>query len=87
MKQYALIALLLLVLSVLLFVPLPQDKVVFLDVGQGDAILLQSGTQQVLIDSGQGNVVLERLAEEVPWFDKTIEVLVSTHPSRDHVEG
>jgi competence protein ComEC len=65
----------------------PQDKVVFLDVGQGDAILLQSGTQQVLIDGGEGMQVLERLAEEMPWFDRRIEVVIATHPDRDHLEG
>lgn len=65
----------------------PEDKVVFLDVGQGDAILLQSGTQQVLVDGGPGMGVLQRLGEEMPWFDRRIEVVVLTHPQRDHMEG
>jgi len=65
----------------------PEDKVAVLDVGQGDAILLQSGTAQALIDGGQGRVVLQRLAEEMPWFDRTIEVIMVTHPQRDHMEG
>lgn len=69
------------------FVPAPADKVVFLDVGQGDSILLQQGTQQVLIDGGAGMAVLERLGEELPWFDRTIEVVISTHPDQDHLEG
>lgn len=68
-------------------VPMPSDKVVFLDVGQGDAILLQHKTSQVLIDGGQGMAVLQRLGEEMPWFDRRIEVIVSTHPDRDHLEG
>ena len=65
-----------LVAVILLFgiVPMLDDKVVFLDVGQGDAILLQNGTRQVLIDGGQGMMVLRRLAHELPWFDRTIEV-------------
>ena len=65
----------------------PEDKVVFLDVGQGDAILLQSGTQQVLVDGGPGMDVLSRLGEEMPWFDRYIEVVVLTHPQKDHMEG
>ncbi len=65
----------------------PEDKVVFLDVGQGDAILLQSGTQQVLVDGGPGMDVLSRLGEEMPWFDRRIEVVVLTHPQKDHMEG
>ncbi len=64
-----------------------SDKVVFLDVGQGDAILLQSGINQVLIDGGQGAMVLERLSEEMPWYDRKIEVVIATHPDRDHLEG
>ena len=64
-----------------------EDKVVFLDVGQGDAILLQSGVQQVLVDGGPGMDVLSRLGEEMPWFDRRIEVVVLTHPQRDHMEG
>jgi len=69
------------------FVDAPEDKVVFLDVGQGDSILLQDGTAQVLIDGGPGMTVLKRLGEEIPWFDKKIEVLILTHPERDHIEG
>jgi competence protein ComEC len=68
-------------------VPLPGEKVVFLDVGQGDSILLQDNTQQILIDGGPGMAVLAKLAEEMPWFDSTIEVVVATHPDRDHLEG
>jgi competence protein ComEC len=66
---------------------MPTDKVVFLDIGQGDSILFQRGTQQVLIDGGAGNGVLTRLGEELPWWDKKIEVVVSTHPDKDHLEG
>lgn len=64
-----------------------EDKVVFLDVGQGDSILFQKGTQQVLVDGGAGNAVLSRLGEELPWWDKKIQVVVSTHPDKDHLEG
>lgn len=65
----------------------PSDKVVFLDVGQGDAILLQNNNQQLLIDGGPGATVLERLAEELPYYDKKIEVVAVTHPQQDHIEG
>lgn len=69
------------------FFPKPSTKVVFLDVGQGDAELLESGTRQVLIDGGPDMTVLSRLAEELPWFDKRIEVVIVTHPEKDHLEG
>jgi len=49
------IVLVLLVISVgSLAVINPEDKVVFLDVGQGDLILPQDGYRQVLIDGGLG---------------------------------
>ncbi len=70
-----------------MLMPQPEEKVVFLDVGQGDAILLQDSTTQVLIDGGQGMAVLQRLGEEIPWFDRKIEVVILTHPQRDHMEG
>ncbi len=67
--------------------PSPNDKVAFLNVGQGDAILLQNQTVQVLIDGGPDATVLQRLAEEMPWFDQRIEVMVATHPDQDHLAG
>lgn len=77
----------LLLIVFLIFLPQPEDKVVFLDVGQGDSILIEDGTQQVLVDGGPGMQVLERLGEEMPWFDRRIEVVVATHPDKDHLEG
>lgn len=64
-----------------------QNKVVFLDVGQGDSILFQDGSKQVLIDGGPGMKVLSELGKQIPWFDKKIEVVILTHPQRDHMEG
>lgn len=87
MKQLMIGGISLLVIVMSLLGQDPEEKVAFLDVGQGDAILLQDGTQQVLIDGGQGDVVLDQLAKEMPWFDSTIEVLVLTHPQQDHMEG
>jgi competence protein ComEC len=66
---------------------MPQDKIVFLDIGQGDSILIQSGMEQVLIDGGSGAQVLPKLAEEMPWFDRKIDVIISTHPDKDHMGG
>lgn len=87
MTRLLLAAVLLTIIIGTSFVPVPEDKVVFLDVGQGDAILLQSGTKQVLIDGGPGSAVISELSRELPWFDRTIDILILTHPQRDHVEG
>lgn len=64
-----------------------SDKVVFLDVGQGDAILFQDGSRQVLIDGGEGSLVVQRLGEQMSSFDRFIEVVILSHPQQDHMEG
>lgn len=68
-------------------IPMPHQTISMLDVGQGDSLLFQDGTVQVLIDGGPGAEVLSRLGEEMPWFDRTIDVVVATHFDRDHSEG
>lgn len=62
--------------------------VTFLNVGQGDAILISQDGYQVLIDGGaNGQLLLERLSRVVPFWDRTIEVVVATHPDEDHIGG
>ena len=60
---------------------------IFCDVGQGDAILISAGTKQVLVDGGPGTRVLECLDDKLPFWDRTVEMVVLTHPQRDHMEG
>ena len=63
-----------------------QTRVIFLDVGQGDAILITRGTQQVLIDGGADRrVLLEKLGRYMPFWDRTVDVLIATHPDADHI--
>lgn len=63
-------------------------NVVFLDVGQGDAILISEGSQQLLIDGGKdGKLLLEKLGKYVPFWDRNIEVILETHPDQDHIGG
>ncbi len=60
----------------------------FLDVGQGDAILIQKGNQQVIVDGGPSPQTINlRLGQKIPFWDRTIELVVLTHPSADHVTG
>jgi competence protein ComEC len=67
----------------------PQKlRVSFLDVGQGDSILIQTPSgHDMLIDGGATNIVLERLAKQMSFFDRSIDVVVATHPDADHVTG
>lgn len=60
----------------------------FLDVGQGDSIFIQAPSgRQMLIDGGKGMSALRQLAKHVPWYDKTIDVVIGTHPDQDHIGG
>jgi competence protein ComEC len=62
-------------------------EIVFFDVGQGDAILIQQDDFQILVDGGPDDRILYELAKKMPKNDKTIEVVVLTHPHEDHIRG
>lgn len=63
-------------------------KISFLDVGQGDAILISQGNNQILIDGGpDGTILLEQLGKEIPFWDRQIELVIATHPDKDHIDG
>lgn len=60
----------------------------FLDVGQGDAILIETQDGfEMLVDGGRDASVLRELAKQRSFFDREIDVMVSTHPDLDHVAG
>ncbi len=62
--------------------------VTFLDVGQGDSILVETPDGvQLLIDGGPDNTVLRRLSQELPWFDTNLDMVLGTHPDKDHIGG
>lgn len=63
-------------------------EVHILNVGQGDAILIESPTRKrVLIDGGRDRAVLRELSSVLPWWDRRIDVVIATHPDGDHVGG
>ena len=63
-------------------------KVTFLDVGQGDATLIESPTgTQVLIDGGRDRSVLSELGKTLGYFDRHIDMIIATHPDMDHIGG
>ncbi len=60
----------------------------FLDVGQGDAIFIQAPNgNQVLLDGGPNKAVLAQLAKVMPFYDRSIDLLISSHPHSDHLTG
>lgn len=78
-----------LILAGMIFYSARQDlKVIFLDIGQGDVILISQGQHQILIDGGpSGPKLLEKLGKYVPFWDRKIEVVIATHPDADHIGG
>lgn len=62
--------------------------VTFLNVGQGDSILIETPDGvQALIDGGPDTSVLRELGATLPWFDRKIDVVIGTHPDKDHIGG
>ncbi len=60
----------------------------FLDVGQGDAIFIETlDKKQILIDGGPNLSVLEKLGKVMPFYDRYIDVVLLTHPEQDHMNG
>lgn len=63
-------------------------EVTVLDVGQGEAILIESPDgRDVLIDGGPGRAVLRGLGDELSWRDRSIDLVIVTHPQSDHATG
>ena len=59
-----------------------------LDVGQGDALFVESPTgTQVLIDGGGERKILSQLSRIMSPFDRSIDALIITNPDQDHIGG
>src|SRR3954468_21769253 len=75
------------------YIALREDRhglltVSFLNIGQGDSIYIESPTgDQVLIDGGPDSTVIRRLSEIMPWWDRSIDLVIGTHPDADHIGG
>ena len=90
-KTAAGVALVILALAVAAWRKLPDGRlhVTFLDVGQGDAIFIQTpGGRQVLVDGGPSETtLLSALGAEMPFWDRSLDLVVLTHPDADHITG
>lgn len=63
-------------------------SVTFLDIGQGDALFIESPTGvQVLIDGGPDTGILRQLSKEMGFFDRSIDIVLATHADKDHIGG
>jgi len=63
-------------------------KVDFLDVGQGDSAFIQTpDNHDILIDGGPDSSVLGKLSSLLPFWQKSIDLVILTHPESDHMQG
>lgn len=85
----ALAVIALLVWLVALQLPDGRLHVAFLNVGQGDAILITTPDgQQVLVDGGPSPTQLAwALGRQMPFWDRSLDLVVLTHPDDDHMTG
>jgi len=70
---------------------LPDGKlhVYFLDVGQGDAVLVQTPSgRRMLVDGGpDGPTTLAALGRRLPFWTRRLDVVLATHEDADHTSG
>ena len=63
--------------------------VMFFDVGQGDAIFIETPSgRQVVVDGGSDPLLMTRLlGERMRFNDRHIDIVAATHPNSDHIGG
>lgn len=63
-------------------------KFAMLDVGQGDALFLESPSGvQILVDGGPPKKVMSKLSKVMPFWDRSIDAILITNPDQDHIGG
>ena len=63
-------------------------SVTFFDIGQGDSTLITTPSgYSILIDGGPDRSILAKLGRELPFYDRTIDLMILTHPHQDHIGG
>lgn len=89
-----LLTLILVIVAVIAYATIREDRhglltVSFLDIGQGDAVFIDAPSgRQVLIDAGPADGgILRRLASVMPWYDRSLDLVIATHPDADHIAG
>jgi competence protein ComEC len=75
--------------SVIRGLPDGQLHITFLDVGEGEAILVRSPEgRRILIDGGPDPaVLLSHLGRELSFWERSLDLVIATHPDREHVNG
>lgn len=91
-KRYYFFFLIFTAVSVWVFVvagaPRNYLSVYALNIGQGDAIFVETPQRhQIVIDGGPDARVLSELSAVMPFWDRSIDLIVLTHPQEDHMFG
>ena len=84
MRRATLLATFLAILCAVIGYSADTLDVYFIDVGQGDAILIDYGEFEMLIDGGPDGSCVSFIRE---YVDGYLEVVVATHPHSDHIGG
>ncbi len=72
------------------FGSLPDGKlhIIFCDVGQGDAAYIKfPDGRDMVVDGGPNDNVLGCLGNSMPFWDRHIDMVLLTHPQKDHMQG
>lgn len=87
-KPFFWLSLVLILLFIFAF-SLPDNRlhITFCQVGQGDAILISHKNKQILVDGGPNKDVLNCLGKNMPFWDRNLEMVILTHPEKDHFTG
>lgn len=76
----------------LIFIAVSQNRdetrMHFFDIGQGDAVYIRTENHtDIVVDGGPSDAILSKLGEAMPFYDRTIDILILTHPHADHITG
>jgi len=88
-NNFFLIILIIFILNICIFKEIDyRFKILFLDIGQGDSILIKTPNYKyILIDGGEDTKVLDELGEVLPFWQTKIDIVIGTHSDCDHICG
>ncbi len=71
-----------------LLYPPRELRITFLDIGQGDSIVIETPFgNRILVDGGSSAYLLEALGMTRTWYRRAFDLVIATHPDRDHIGG
>src|SRR6056297_558166 len=67
----------------------PGLEVTFFDVGEGDSVFIETPRHyQIVVDGGPSSTtLLKKINQELPFWDRHLDLMVLTHPDKDHLAG